>query len=108
MTQEPNANKAGAPAAAPTAGAREQDAIYQGDRIVARVLELVIDLDAKELRIGEIYNSDQLMIPEECELQRYRIMLQRIAYATRVDKAEVHKGRILRGVTADILGYREQ
>lgn len=108
MSQQPNEKQARVPPASPTAGAREQDAIYQSDRIVARVAELEIDLEAKELRIGEIYNSDQLMIPEECELQRYRIMIQRIAYATRVDKAEVDKGRILRGVTADILGYREQ
>ncbi|MHB8654077.1 MAG: hypothetical protein ACYDA9_09380 [Terriglobia bacterium] len=97
--------------ASPTAQANkpmEQDAIYQGNRLVARVLDAEVDLDAKEVRFGEIFNSDELMIPDECEFQRYRILIQRIAYATKVDKAEPHKGRILRGVTADILGYREQ
>src|SRR5579859_1919296 len=91
-----------------SAGSMEQDAIYQGNRLVARVLDAEVDLDAKEIRIGEVYNSDELMIPDECEFQRYRILIQRIAYATKVDKAERNKGRILRGVTADILGYREQ
>jgi hypothetical protein len=91
-----------------TAAAREQDAIYQGDRIVARVAEAVVDLEAKELRLGEVYESDHLMIPEECEFQKYRILIQRIGYATKVDKVSPHKGRILRGVVADILGYREQ
>ena len=109
MNQQPNDNQPEKVSSSPrTAGAREQDVIYQGERIVARVAELEIDLEAKELRIGEIYNSDELMIPEECELQRFRILIQRIAFATRVDKAAPHKGRILRGVTADILGYREQ
>lgn len=91
-----------------TTGPMEQDAIYQGNRLVARVLDAEVDLEAKEIRIGEVFNSDELMIPDECEFQRFRILIQRIAYATKVDKAEPHKGRILRGVTADILGYREQ
>ena len=75
---------------------------------MARVLDAKVDLEAKEIRFGEVFNSDELMIPDECEYQRYRIQIQRIAYATKVDKAEAHKGRIMRGVTADILGYREQ
>ena len=91
-----------------TTGARDQDAIYQRDKIVARVAELEIDLDAKELRMGEIYNSDEFLIPEEAEFRQFRILVQRIAYATKIDRAEIHKGRILKGVTADILGYREQ
>jgi len=89
-------------------GRRDSDALYQGNRIVGRVLNPEIDLEAKELRIGEIYNSDELLIPEESEFQQYRILIQRIAFATKIDKAETHKGRILRGVSADILGYREQ
>jgi len=88
--------------------ARDQDAIYQRDKIVARVSGLEIDLEAKELRMAEIYNSDEFLIPEECEFRKYRILVQRIAYATKIDRAEIHKGRILKGVTADILGYREQ
>jgi hypothetical protein len=88
--------------------AREQNALYQRDRIVARVAEAEVDMEAKELRLGEVYESDQLMIPEECEYQKYRVLIQRIGYATKVDKVSPHKGRILRGVVADILGYREQ
>jgi hypothetical protein len=91
-----------------TAKAREQDAIYQNDRLRARVLDPEVDTDAKEIRFGEVYNSDELLLPEECEYQKYRILIQRIAYASKVNKEEPHKGRILRGVTAEILGYREQ
>lgn len=89
-------------------GPRESDALYQRDRVVGRVLNPEVDLEAKELRIGEICNSDELLIPEESEFQHYRILIQRVAFASRIEKAEMHKGRILRGVTADILGYREQ
>jgi hypothetical protein len=91
-----------------TAGGREQDALYQSDKLVARVERAEVDLDAKEIRIGEVYQSDHLMIPEECEYLKYRILIQRIGDATKVDKLSPHKGRILRGVAADIVGYREQ
>lgn len=90
------------------AGAREQNALYQGNRIVARVAEAEVDMDAKEVRMGEVFESDRLMIPEECEYQKYRVLIQRIGYATKVDRVSPHKGRILRNVVADILGYREQ
>lgn len=86
---------------------REPDALYQESKIVARVLDPEIDLDARELRFREIYNSEELLIGEECEFQKYRILIQRVSFATRLDRVEVHKGRILRGVSADILGYLE-
>lgn len=87
---------------------REQDAIYQNGRPVARVLGAEVDLEAKEIRFEEVYNSDSLFLPDECEFQQYRIMIQRMAYASEVTKQELHKGRILRGVSADLLGFREQ
>jgi len=87
---------------------REPDAIYQGNRIVARVLDPEVDTEASEIRFSEVYESDELMLPEECEFQKYRILIQRIAYASKVNKQEMHKGRILKGVSADLLGYREQ
>lgn len=87
---------------------REQDAIYQKGRLVARVSEPEMDLDAKEVRFEEIYDSDHLLIPEECEFQKYRILIQRIEYASRVDKHSGRQGRVLRGCVADILGFREQ
>ncbi len=88
----------------PRAAQREQDAIYQRDRIVARVVDAEVDEAAKEVRFGEIFNSDDLLLPDECEFQKYKILVQSIAYATKVDKTALHKGRILRGVTASILG----
>ena len=92
----------------PKSAEREEDALYQNDRIVARVLGPEVDLRAKEIRFGEIYNSDGLLLPEECEFQKYRILIQHIAFASKIDRAAPHKGRVLRGATADILGYREQ
>jgi hypothetical protein len=87
--------------------AREPDGLYQKATLVARVAGVEVDLEAKEVRIDEVFYSDTLMIPEECEFQNYRIMIQRIAFASKIDKAAPEKGRVLRGVTADILGYRE-
>ncbi len=87
---------------------REQDAIYQSDHIVARVVDAEVDEAAKQVRFGEVFNSDDLLLPDECEFQKYKILIQRIAYATKVDKTTLHKGRILRGVTAGILGYCKQ
>jgi hypothetical protein len=91
-----------------TRQARLTDALYQRDRVVARVSQPEIDMKAKEIRIAEVYNSDELLIPDECEFQTYRIQIQRVGYSSRIDKAEPHKGRILRNVSADILGYIEQ
>jgi hypothetical protein len=86
---------------------REQDGIYQGNRLVAKAIEVEIDMDAKEVRFGVIHESDRLMIPEECEYQKFRLMIQRIGYASKNEKDGPHQGRILRGVIADIMGYRE-
>lgn len=87
---------------------RQPNAIYQGNRIVARVLDPEVDLEAKEIRFGQVYRSDELLLPEECEFQKYRIMIQRVAFATKIDKTDPTRGRVLTGVTADLLGYREQ
>jgi len=87
---------------------RENDAIYQGDppQRVARVLEAEVDEAAKKVRFVEIYQSDWLLLPDECEFQKYRILIQRVSFASRIDKSAPEKGRVLRGVEADILGYR--
>ena len=87
---------------------REPDAIYQNGRVVARAIDPKVDWEAREIRFAEVSNSDELMLPDECEFQKYTIMVQRIGYATKVDKAALHKGRVLRDVVAEILGYREQ
>ena len=86
----------------------EEDAIYQDGKIVARAVEPEIRQAAREIHFGEINSSDDLVLPEECEFQKYRLMIQRIDYASRIDKNAPEKGRILRGVVAEILGYREQ
>jgi len=101
-----------APASAPAPAARTvnyaEDAIYQDGKVVARVVEPEVRWNAREIHFAEINSSDDLMLPEECEFQKYRLMIQRIEYAARIDKNAPEKGRVLRGVVAEILGYREQ
>lgn len=97
-----------ATAPATTSAKYEEDAIYQGDKIVARVANPEVHAEAKEVHFGEISDSEYLILPEECEFQKYRILIQRIEYASRIDKQNPDKGRVLRGVVAEILGYREQ
>lgn len=86
---------------------RESDALYQKGKVVARVVEPEIDLESKTIGFGEISDSDELMIPEECEFREFRILIQKIAYATKIQRGEEHKGRVLRGISADLLGRRE-
>lgn len=87
---------------------REQDAIYQKGNLVGRTVEPEVDLEAREIRFKEIIGTDHLMIPEECEFQKYRIMIQKIAFATKLDRRPGHNGRTLGGCAAEILGHLEQ
>jgi hypothetical protein len=89
-------------------GSREQDAIYQNGKLVAHVVEPDVDLEAKEIRFDELLNSDHLVLAEECEFRQYRIMVQKVAFATKEDHRPGRKGRTLAGCTAEILGYLEQ
>jgi len=86
----------------------EQDAIYQGGRVVGRVLDARVNAEAREIHFGEIYSSDELLLPDDCEFREYRILIQRMDFAAREERGAAHKGRVLRGVAAEILGYREQ
>ncbi len=86
----------------------QADAIYQDHKVVARVVEPEVHWASREIHFGEINRSDDLILPEECEFQKYRLMIQRIEYASRIDRNAPEKGRVLRGVVAEILGYREQ
>jgi hypothetical protein len=87
---------------------REPDAIYQNGKIVARVANPDLDLETKEIRFDEILDSDHLVLAEECEFQEYRIMVQKVAFATREDHRPGRVGRALAGCTAEILGFIEQ
>ena len=93
-----------APAAATRRGDYEEDAIYQGGKVVARVVGANIRQESREVWFAEINSSDNLILPEECEFHNYRLMIQRIEYASRIDRQTPEKGRILRGVIAEVLG----
>jgi hypothetical protein len=86
---------------------RGEDAIYQKGELVAKVLDAEVKANANEVYFGELYNSDTLLLPDECEFQKYTLLVERIGYAAKIDKAAPHKGRVLRDVHARILGYRE-
>ncbi|MGH9449224.1 MAG: hypothetical protein ACRD11_01665 [Terriglobia bacterium] len=103
------------PAAAPAqhgsisvSTSRQEDAIYQKNRVVASVLDPQIDLEAGVIQFGEIHNSDDLLLPDECEFRQHRIMVRKIGYATKVERHSLEKGRILQNVKAEILGDRQQ
>lgn len=93
---------------APPKTAREPESLYQNGQVVARATGAAVDLEAGEIRFEELSNSDELMLPDECEFQKYTLIVQRIAHATKEDRGALHKGRVLRDVVAEILGYREQ
>jgi hypothetical protein len=86
---------------------RAENSIYQKGRRVAEVLDTRIDLRAREIQFGEIYHSDELLIPDDCEFREYRILIQTIKFASRQEAGAPHKGRVLKGVIAEILGSRQ-
>lgn len=92
---------------------REDTAIYQwsfhhGERLVARVVKPQVDESAKQVRFLEITHSDLLLLPNECHYQKYKLDIDTVGDAVKLDSAEPEKGRILRDVTAHITGYVEQ
>jgi len=92
---------------------REDDAIYQKDRDgrqrrVARVADVHVDEAGKEILFGEISESDDLLLPEPCAYQKWTIVVRKIAHATAHDKANPQRGRVLKGVTAEIVGRVDQ
>ena len=92
---------------------REDSAIYQwsfhhGERLVARVVKPEIDESAKRIRFLEITHSDLLLLPNECHYQKYKLEVDTIGDAVKIDTADPEKGRILRDVVAHITGYVEQ
>ena len=95
--------------AGPTgSGDREPDAIYQNGKIVARVVSPDVDLEGKEIRFDELLDTDHLVLADECEFRKYRIIVQKIAFATKEDHRAGRKGRTLAGCSAEILGFIEQ
>lgn len=87
-------------------GGRDPNAIYQNGKLVARATEPEIDEAGKEVRFGQITDSDELRLPDEREFRKYVLIVRRIADATKEKSAQ--RKRILRGVVAEIVDYREQ
>lgn len=113
-----NKGNGAAAESAPAGGAvplaeRQPDGIYQFDRfgqeqrLVARVVGAEVDEAGQVIRFAEVYQSDEWVLADECEYQKYRLLVKKIGYASRLDKTAPHKGRVLREVTAAVLGRRE-
>jgi len=86
---------------------RAADAIYQNGRFVGRVIAPRVDLGVKEIRFEEVHNSDYLMLPDECEFDRYAMVVKRVGFASKIERGAEHKGRVLKEVVAEILRYLE-
>ena len=92
---------------------RDELGIYQwsfhhGERRVAHAVGPEIDESGKRVAFQEITHSDLLLLPDECHFRKYKIEIDTVGDAIKVDKTEPDKGRILRDVTAHITGYVEQ
>ncbi len=92
---------------------RDDNGIYQwsfhhGDRMVARAVKANIDESSKRVTFMEITHSDLLLLPDECQFRKYKLEIDTVGDAIKVDKVEPEKGRILREVTGQITGYVEQ
>ena len=92
---------------------REDNAIYQwsfhhGERRVAQVVKAEVDESAKQVTFAEITHSDLLLLPDECHYQKYKIEIDTVGDAVKIDANEPEKSRILRDVAAHITGYVEQ
>lgn len=87
---------------------READAIYQHNRIVAQTEGGEVSTDGKSIFFHEIYRSENLLLPDECEFREYRIVIKKIGYATKVEGHSLEKGRILQSVSAEVVGLRQQ
>ncbi|MBI2956155.1 MAG: hypothetical protein HYY26_02460 [Acidobacteria bacterium] len=117
MPSEKKANGGAATRGSPVPGdipvaQREPDAVYQRDRQgqlrpVGRVADVEVDEQGKEILFGEVSHSDDLLLSDEFEYQNYLCLVRKIAFAVKEDKSDARRGRVLRGVTAEILGRVE-
>lgn len=108
--KEANGKSSSAPDSSPSekeaaAGDPDPNAIYQKGKLVAYVKEPEIDEAGKEVRFDEIFKSDDLVLADECEFRKFTLIVRRIGYASKENDAS--RSRTLRGVVAEIVGYRE-
>ena len=88
--------------------AHEENALYQNGEIVGRAVEPEIDEANRKIRFKQIDGTDKLLIPDECEYQKYRIVIDKVASATKEGAEALQKGRVLREIEADITSFGDQ
>jgi len=89
---------------AEAAAGPDPNGLYQKGRLVARVKDPRIDEAGKEVRFTEIYESNSLLLADECEFRHLVLLVRRIAAATKENNPS--RSRTLQGVVAKITGYR--
>ena len=104
MAEQRKAQQAQTPAGP---AVREPDALYQNGKFAGRAIAFEVDDVGKEVRFDQIENTDDLLLPDEVEFQKYVLVVRKVGYATKVSRESPQKGRILRGVVAEIVRYRE-
>ena len=48
---------------------------------------------AERFVLASCYESDGLLLPDEGEYQRFSILIQKVAFASRLDRSAAHKRR---------------
>lgn len=86
--------------------AREGKGLYQNGKFAGLAIAFEVDEVGREVRFDEIDNTDELLLPDEVEFQKYVLVVRKVGYATKVSREAPQKGRILRGVVAEIVRYR--
>jgi hypothetical protein len=85
---------------------REKDALYQHDKVAARIAGAQVDEEQRQILFDEIYESDALDLGSEFEFQKWKLRFQSADTMTMLNAAAPHKGRTITKATCKITGDR--
>lgn len=85
---------------------REQDSIYQNDKIVGKIIGEKINVKEKILSFEEIFQSNELDTNQEFEFRKWRVKIKHIETMANMSSSDPQKGRILEKVVCIITGTR--
>jgi hypothetical protein len=88
--------------------AREADALYQRETIVARVSGVTVEESQAMILFQEIYNSNLLDLASEFEFQDWRLQFHGAEAIIGLDTSQPDKGRIITNAICEIIGSRSQ
>lgn len=85
---------------------REQDSIYQNDKIVGKIIGEKISVKERILSFEEIFQSNELDTNQEFEFRKWRVKIKHIETMTNMSSSAPQKGRIMEKVDCVITGTR--